>query len=53
MAYGPQATPHAFVFDKERILRYRGSIDDTENPYVNLKPPTCGTHSTKCWPARK
>ncbi len=34
MNYGPQATPHAFVFDKDRKLRYRGRIDDTENPYV-------------------
>ena len=35
--YGPQATPHAFVFDKERRLQYRGRIDDTENPYVEPK----------------
>ena len=28
--YGPVATPHAFVFDKERILRYVGRIDDSE-----------------------
>lgn len=32
--YGPQATPHAYVFDKDRKLRYRGRIDDTENPYI-------------------
>ena len=37
MNYGPQATPHAFVFDKERKLRYRGRIDDTENPYDKPK----------------
>ena len=37
MNYGPQATPHAFVFDKERLLQYRGRIDDTENPYVDAK----------------
>lgn len=30
-AYGPIATPHAFVFDNERKLRYQGRIDDTEN----------------------
>jgi peroxiredoxin len=29
-AYGPIATPHAFVFDRERKLRYRGRIDDAE-----------------------
>ncbi|MBI1318357.1 MAG: redoxin domain-containing protein [Candidatus Hydrogenedens sp.] len=28
--YGPQSTPHAFVFDKDRKLRYRGRIDDAE-----------------------
>ncbi len=30
--YGPVATPHAFVFDKDRILRYVGRIDDSEKP---------------------
>src|SRR5262245_46292837 len=29
-AYGPVATPHAFVFDRERKLRYAGAIDDSE-----------------------
>lgn len=33
--YGPVATPHVFIFDKDRTLQYRGRIDDTENPYVN------------------
>ncbi len=32
MAYGPIATPHVFVFDEERKLRYNGRIDDTEKP---------------------
>ncbi|HET7002425.1 MAG TPA: redoxin domain-containing protein, partial [Puia sp.] len=36
-AYGPIATPHAFVFDKQRKLRYQGRVDDMENPY---KTPT-------------
>jgi peroxiredoxin len=27
-AYGATCTPHVFVFDKERVLRYRGRIDD-------------------------
>lgn len=31
-AYGPVATPHVFIFDKERKLRYQGRIDDMENP---------------------
>jgi len=29
-AYGPLTTPHAFVFDGERKLRYAGRIDDSE-----------------------
>src|ERR1700685_2884793 len=28
-AYGPQATPHVFVFDKDRRLRYEGRMDDS------------------------
>jgi peroxiredoxin len=32
--YGPVATPHAFVFDKERVLRYTGRIDDSERPQL-------------------
>jgi peroxiredoxin len=28
-AYGPQATPHIFIFDKERRLRYEGRIDNS------------------------
>jgi glutathione peroxidase-family protein len=30
--YGPVSTPHVFIFDTHRILRYNGRIDDTENP---------------------
>ncbi|MEW6161123.1 MAG: redoxin domain-containing protein [Verrucomicrobiota bacterium] len=29
-AYGPAVTPHAFVFDSSRKLRYVGAIDDSE-----------------------
>src|SRR5207244_12944866 len=29
-AYGPVATPHVFVFDAARKLRYAGAIDDSE-----------------------
>lgn len=32
LAYGPVATPHCFVFDKERTLRYVGRIDGSEKP---------------------
>lgn len=30
-AYGPRATPHVFIFDKSRKLRYSGRIDDDES----------------------
>ena len=29
-AYGPVSTPHVFVFDSERKLRYVGRVDDNE-----------------------
>jgi thiol-disulfide isomerase/thioredoxin len=29
-AYGPKATPHIFVFDAQRILRYEGRIDNSQ-----------------------
>src|SRR5690349_12327684 len=41
MKYGPQATPHAFVFDNNRILKYTGRIDDGE------KPGTAKTHDLR------
>ena len=41
MKYGPQATPHVFIFDQERILKYTGRIDDGE------KPGTAKTHDTR------
>jgi peroxiredoxin len=34
LKYGPTATPHAFVFDQDRILRYEGRIDS--NPREEL-----------------
>ena len=30
--YGAVCTPHVFVFDKDRMLRYRGRIDDSRDP---------------------
>ncbi|MFB9843502.1 redoxin family protein [Mucilaginibacter ginsenosidivorans] len=30
--YGPIATPHIFIFDRDRKLRYQGRIDDMEDP---------------------
>jgi len=32
LAYGPARTPHVFIFDRQRILRYVGRIDDSEKP---------------------
>lgn len=29
-AYGPKATPHVFIFDSERKLRYEGRIDNSQ-----------------------
>ncbi len=31
-AYGPVATPHVFVFDRHRKLRFAGRIDNSEKP---------------------
>jgi thiol-disulfide isomerase/thioredoxin len=36
-AYGPATTPHVFIFDSERKLRFQGRIDDVEKP---TKTPT-------------
>jgi thiol-disulfide isomerase/thioredoxin len=33
LEYGAKATPHVFIFDRDRKLRYTGRIDDTEDPY--------------------
>ena len=41
MKYGPQATPHVFIFDEPRTLRYTGRIDDGE------KPGSAKTHDTR------
>jgi peroxiredoxin len=32
LTYGPAATPHCFVFDKNRILKYAGRVDGSEKP---------------------
>jgi peroxiredoxin len=31
-AYGPVATPHVFIFDQDRKLRFQGRIDNVEKP---------------------
>lgn len=62
-AYGPVSTPHAFVFDAARRLRYVGAIDDSERiqhlkkPYVRdaieallagREPPVTRTRAVGC-----
>ncbi len=42
-AYGPVATPHVFIFDKARKLRFQGRVDDVENPSSN--PTTTDTRN--------
>ncbi len=36
-AYGPVATPHVFIFNKERKLCYEGRVDDMESPFKTPK----------------
>ncbi len=37
-AYGPSATPHVFIFDSERRLRYEGRVDNNpREAYVTQK----------------
>lgn len=35
--YGPVATPHAFIFDQDRILRYQGRIDSSQREELVAK----------------
>jgi len=32
LSYGPAATPHCFLFDNQRKLRYKGRLDNSEKP---------------------
>ncbi|HEV2446822.1 MAG TPA: redoxin family protein [Candidatus Sulfopaludibacter sp.] len=36
-AYGPAATPHVFIFDKDRKLRYEGRIDNSQRESLVTK----------------
>lgn len=38
-AYGPQATPHVFIFDQQRHLRYEGAMDNSYRIEL-VKPQT-------------
>jgi peroxiredoxin len=40
-AYGPVATPHVFVFDEQRKLRYEGRVDD------NMRESLATTHDAR------
>jgi peroxiredoxin len=37
LKYGPTATPHAFIFDQKRILRYEGRIDSNARAQLATK----------------
>jgi peroxiredoxin len=37
LKYGPTATPHAFIFDQQRILRYEGRIDSNQREALATK----------------
>lgn len=43
LAYGCMATPHVFLFDRERKLRYAGRVDDSR--FEDVK--TVKTHDTR------
>ena len=36
-AYGPSATPHVFIFDRDRKLRYEGRIDNSQRESLVTK----------------
>jgi thiol-disulfide isomerase/thioredoxin len=38
--YGPTATPHVFIFDQQRILRYQGRIDSNPQEKLAVKHET-------------
>ena len=38
-AYGPMTTPHVFIFDEQRTLRYVGRIDDNERDPEKVTSP--------------
>jgi peroxiredoxin len=40
LKYGPTATPHVFIFDQQRILRYEGRIDSNQREELATKHET-------------
>lgn len=39
--YGPTATPHVFIFDRERKLRYQGRLDSSAREALAKKRDAC------------
>ena len=46
-AYGALATPHIFVFDRERKLRYQGQFDDSRFPDPATVKTTDGPNAVR------
>lgn len=46
-AYGCLATPHVFIFDKERKLRYNGRYDDSRLPGIETVKSHDAVNATK------
>lgn len=46
-AYGALATPHVFLFDRERTLRYRGQFDDSRFPDPATVKTTDGPNAVR------
>ena len=46
MKYGPTATPHIFIFDAQRKLRYQGRIDNNQREELVVNPTGGGRHTT-------
>lgn len=40
-AYGPKATPHVFIFDAERKLRYEGRLDNSQRESLVKTQDAC------------
>ena len=48
-AYGPATTPHVFIFDNQRKLRFCGRIDEMENPYEKATQHDTRNALWLCW----
>ena len=52
-AYGATNTPHFFVLDKERKIRYIGSMDSNVMDESKANNIICATRLMHSWPARR